>query len=194
MKLVDKAKTVTGESKRTIYKGFFNHSVMTPGQILKHFNFIFDFIEQENQDIECLMDEMCFIILLMERYYRYMYKRIMADKEFTKRFANKIVEMMDQKPSISKVVNVLELVVDKYDAIKEAGFEGPNHLMDNPNIFKLIYQFDLKEGLGASCIFWNEGPWFYGVERYQEEKVGLILECEAIKIKESPQLQEYLTQ
>ena len=65
---------------------------------------------------------MCFIILLMERYYRYMYKRIMADKEFTKRFANKIVEMMEQKPSISKVVNVLELVVDKYDAIKEAGF------------------------------------------------------------------------
>ena len=65
---------------------------------------------------------MCFIILLMERYYRYMYKKIMADKEFTKRFANKIVEMMEQKPSISKVVNVLELVVDKYDAIKEAGF------------------------------------------------------------------------
>ena len=29
---------------------------------------------------------------------------------------------MGQKPSITKVVNVLELVVEKYDAIKEAGF------------------------------------------------------------------------
>ena len=66
--------------------------------------------------------------------------------------------------------------------------------MNNPNIFKLIYRFDVKEGLGASCRLWNEGPWFYGVERYQDEKVDLILECEAIKIKESPQLMEYLTQ
>ena len=82
------------------------------------------------------------------------------------KFIEKMLLILTFNPEASQISNILELIFQINGSLKDSGFSGEKHPLNNPNTAKLVFNFEEKTKKVVKNNVRNVGPYLAGIEKY----------------------------